>query len=127
MKNIAKCKLCKSVIESFHATDYVVCKCGEIFVDGGTSFRCGANNWENFLRVDDNGNEVLVKIEDKNNLPEINSKPTKKDLLNMLDEMIASYERFPQQAMNSPITHYDLLSALLVLSSIFKVDLKDES
>src|SRR5271166_4679007 len=57
IKNRAKCKLCKDILESFHQHDYVTCTCGEISIDGGTSYwRCAAKNWENFLRLDDNGN-----------------------------------------------------------------------
>lgn|SRR6185295_4891498 len=122
MKNRAKCKLCKSIIESFHDTDYVRCSCGEIYVDGGNAFRCGATDWDNFLRVDEKGNEIAIKVE-KN----ISSKPTKHDLLKMLDEMITSYEGLPPQAMINPITHYDFLSALLLLSSILKGSLKEDN
>ena len=128
MKNRAKCKLCKSVIESFHTTDYVSCNCGEIFVDGGSSLKCGATSWENFLRIDDLGNEILVKIEGKENLGDYQtSKPSKKDLIKTLDDMISSYENLPSQAMTSPINHYDFLSSLILLSSILKLDLKEES
>lgn len=40
----------------------------------------------------------------------------------MLDEMIKSYDRLPQGAMLAPITHSDLLSVLLLLSSLFRAD-----
>ena len=35
MRNRAKCKLCSSVIESYHRYDEVSCKCGEINISGG--------------------------------------------------------------------------------------------
>lgn len=127
MKNRAKCKLCKSEIESFHASDYVMCKCGEIFVDGGSAFKCGAKDWDNFLRVDENGNEIIITVQ-KGDIPLGKAKKLhKKELLSMLEEIIASYERLPKQAMTTPVTHYDLLSSLLVLLSIFKADLKDDN
>lgn len=131
MKNKAKCKLCKSIIESFHSTDYVLCKCGEISIDGGESLKCFAKDWNNFLRIDDQGNEIIVKVsktekESSSSYQKEAPKPNKRDLLNMFDEMIKNIESLPQQAMTLPINHYDFCSALLLLSSIFRSDLKDE-
>ena len=49
-KNAAKCRLCGDVIESKSVHDFVVCSCGEIFVDGGHEYlRRGANNFENLI------------------------------------------------------------------------------
>ncbi len=124
MKNRAKCKLCQSVIESFHGTDYVACKCGEISVDGGPEFLyCAANDWKNFLRIDEFGNEIIPTIK---NVEEIQGeKPntiTRKDKINMLHEMIKSIERLPKEAMDCAITHSDFCSALLLLYSILQED-----
>ena len=48
--NKAKCKLCKETIESTSRHDCVSCKCGEIFVDGGTEYlRRGAKSFKNFI------------------------------------------------------------------------------
>lgn len=117
MKNRAKCKLCKSIIESFHSTDYVTCSCGEISVDGGEALLCAAKEWKNFVRVDDEGNEILVKVKDTPiEIP--HEKPTKKDLLKMLTDMVENYEKLPQHAMTAPVTNYDLWAALALLSSI---------
>lgn len=122
MINRAKCRLCNSIIESYHATDLVLCKCGEISVDGGNALKCYAKDWQNFIRVDDNGNEIIVKIKNNDTKPtEIDStRPNKKELLSMLDEMIKNIENLPQVAMTNPITHYDFASALLLLSSILR-------
>ena len=81
-----------------------------------------AKRWENFLRIDDKGKEIPVRVEVKEAAVPvaIETKPTKNELLGMLDEMVKSYERLPQSAMTSPITHYDLLSVLLLVSSLFK-------
>ena len=124
MKNRAKCKLCQSIIESFHSTDYVVCNCGEIFVDGGAALGCGANEWFNFLRVDDQGNEIVVKVQEKEEIEPIpeSHKPNKKQLLDMLDEMIKNVENLPSHAMLTPINHYDYCSLMILLSSIFRSD-----
>jgi len=123
MRNRAKCKLCNSVIESFHKGDYVNCKCGEISVFGGSDeMRCSANEWANFLRVDDKGNEIVVTVKGDDKPVEAISKPNRNDLLGMLDDMAKSIEGLPQQAMSMPVTNYDLLSLLLLLSALLRAD-----
>ena len=130
MKNRAKCNLCKEVIESFHLYDFVTCKCGEISIDGGqASFKCGAKDWSNFIRIDDQGKEIPVTIEDKNSPITENKddqklvyKPTKTELINMLEEMIKNIDGLPQHAMTSPINHYDFSSLLILLLALFKDD-----
>jgi hypothetical protein len=129
MKNRAKCKLCGSIIESFHLYDYVTCKCGEIAVDGGTDYlSCAAKDFDNFLRVDDLGNEIEVKVHDSSQIDDIkiqsneSSKPNKKELLDMLKEMINNIERLPKNAMTTPITHSDFASALMLLLAILTED-----
>ncbi len=127
MRNRAKCKLCQSIIESFHRYDNVSCKCGEIAIEGGQDYlRCSAKDWKNFLRIDDEGNEIVPTIKDKeeekpNEVKSV-APPTRKELLDMLDEMIASYERLPQNARTQSPTNYDLAAALLLLSSILRSD-----
>jgi hypothetical protein len=113
--------------------DYQLCKCGEIAVDGGKDYhRVLAKDWANFLRVDDDGNEIIPSIIDKEKTDTDNShdskpeetkyKPSKKELIVMIEEMIKSYENLPQNAMTLPITHYDLLSLMLLLSALFKAE-----
>lgn len=122
MRNRAKCKLCQSIIESFHTGDHVSCKCDEISVSEGEALRCSAKNWSNFMRIDDEENEIIVTV---NEVSSDLSKPKKKDLLNMLEEMIKNIEKLPPNGMLSPINHYDFASALLLLLSIFREDCKD--
>jgi hypothetical protein len=123
MRNRAKCKKCSSIIESLHPTDLQLCKCGEISVDGGDALRCYATNWDNFLRVDDNGKEIPVVVKSKDSVEDVkqldNPPLTKADKLQALNEMIYSYEHLPQEAMMTPATNYDVLSVLLVLKSLF--------
>ena len=38
IRNSAKCRKCNDEIESTHRHDFVKCKCGEIFVDGGKAY-----------------------------------------------------------------------------------------
>lgn len=113
MRNIAKCKLCQTVIESFHSTDYVMCKCGEIAVDKGEGMWCIAKDFNNFLRVDDEGNEIVVRFME-------DVKPSKDDLLKMLQEMIISYEKLPQEAKFAPIVSADILSVLYLMQALHK-------
>lgn len=106
-----------------HATDLQECKCGEIGVDGGQSMKCMASNWENFLRVDDNDVEIPIKTSKKPyETVVVDSEPSRADLIDMLDEMVKTYEALPSNAMTSPVTHYDVLSVLLVVSALFKTD-----
>jgi hypothetical protein len=124
MKNRAKCKLCQSIIESFHSSDYVICKCGEIAVDGGSALKCSARDWKNFLRVDDEGNEIIIQIQETDNVKLLynGEKPSKKELLDMLDEMIKGIDRLPEHAKSGFINHYDFVSSLLLLSEILRAD-----
>src|ERR1700679_436667 len=115
MRNRAKCKLCNSIIESFHKYDLVECKCGEISIDGGLELlNCAAKHWENFLRIDENGKEIPIKVEDatdKNEeIPEPKAVLTRDEQIEMLDGMIKNIENLPQQAMSLPINHYDFYS-----------------
>lgn len=134
MRNRAKCKKCNSVIESFHEGDYVTCKCGEISVSGGNNLYCAAIDWNNFMRVDDKDNEIMVsvkttesqKIQESEKQLQPSSKPTKKELVDMLKTMIYNIEQLPQHAMTSPITHYDFVSALLLILSLFKSECQDD-
>lgn len=136
MRNRAKCKLCDDIIESVHHHDYITCKCGEISVDGGDHYcRCSARNWENFIRIDDEGNEVIPKIVDKLSIEEenktvsANTPEMRKVLaLDALEEMIKKIEELPQAAMVTAITHYDYYSLLLLLSALFRAnDCNEES
>lgn len=128
MRNRAKCKKCEDVIESFHRHDFVSCKCGEISVDGGQEyFRCLAKDWANFIRVDDENNEIPVKIvaeEQKKPLQTLQTEEpqslTLETRLSMLDEMIKSIERLPDYALDAPVNHYDYLAMLTLLREIFK-------
>lgn len=128
MRNRAKCKLCEEIIESKHVHDYVTCKCGEISVDGGNDYhRCRAGNWENFLRVDDEGNIVIPVIKEPvSDEPHLElvplTKPTKKEMLDMLDAMVKRIESLPAEAIYAPVTHADFTSLLLLLSAILRSD-----
>lgn len=123
MKNRAKCRLCKDILESFHRNDYVVCSCGEIGIDGGSDYlQCYAKDFDNFMRVDENGNEIMVKVVDKPDEQSVKElgKPTRKEKIEMLEAMVANIENLPNNAMILPVNHYDLYSFMLLISSILK-------
>ena len=51
-KNKAQCMKCLDIIESKYTHDFVSCKCGDIFVDGGNSYwRCQYTNENSFRRI----------------------------------------------------------------------------
>lgn len=127
MRNRAKCKLCESIIESFHRHDYVSCECGEISVDGGRDyFRASAKDWGNFLRIDDFDKEIPVKVVEqvpKEMVEDIKPKPqTRKEVLELLESTIKSLQELPPDAMTTPINHYDYVSLLFLLSALFKAE-----
>lgn len=123
MRNRAKCKLCESIIESTQRNDYVSCKCGEIAVDGGQdTFKCSARNFQNFLRIDDDGNIIVPTIIEKSvETKETPKPPTKEELLDALQEMIKKMEELPSQAMIMPVNHYDHYSLMLLLYNILRL------
>jgi len=127
MRNRAKCKLCLSIIESFLPDEIVHCKCGEIAVCDGSAMRMWPIGSANFLRIDDIGNEIVVSYVEKGAEKESddgsqhNSKPpTRGDLIGEIDNMIRTFENLPDHAKMSPITHYDFISLMLIISNILK-------
>ncbi|RPI84527.1 MAG: hypothetical protein EHM34_03480 [Nitrosopumilales archaeon] len=124
MRNRAKCKLCGEILESFALIDYVSCKCGEIAINGGDmKYETFAKDYSNFLRVDDEGNEIVVEVKELGKIKELSnevSKPSRSDLISILDEMIASYENLPPAAGLTHVTQNDLHATLLIISQIFK-------
>ncbi len=56
--NKAQCRKCKDIIESKHRHDFVACKCGEIFVDGGKDYiRRGAKDLTNIIDLSEETND----------------------------------------------------------------------
>jgi hypothetical protein len=54
--NKVRCKKCNNIIESKHHNDFKRCKCGSIFIDGGTDFQrygWGINQSEEISKLDD--------------------------------------------------------------------------
>lgn len=58
-RNAIKCKLCGDVIESKYTWDYVKCKCGKCFVDGGKEYvRYGAEDLDDVILLTEYEDEV---------------------------------------------------------------------
>lgn len=130
MRNRAKCKLCQEVIESVHIYDRVICSCKEICINGGTQeFYSSARNFCNFLRVDDNDNELEVQFDDLD--PDSSEiYPDKKEneassILKHVDHLIAELEQQNPSLMSIPMNQYDCLSILLLLQSTLKTLTQD--
>ena len=129
MKNKAKCKICNSILESFHEFDYVTCKCGEISISGGSiRLECSAKDWKNFARVDDQNNEISVKVlqqgEVNEQKDEESHEMTRDEKVEMLEVMVKNIESLPKAALSSPVNHYDLYSYLILVVSILKSESK---
>lgn len=144
----AKCRKCNNIIESKHRHDYVTCSCGAISVDGGKDyFRARFDDEANFICVDDEGNEIIPKKKEvaeptpdeltrqkaqeqweneKNHVihdlpaPPESPKPTKHEMLAILDEMIERIENLPQEARYAPVTHADQVSLMLLVTALFR-------
>ena len=66
VRSVVRCQTCQTIIESIHIHDYVVCKCGDISLDGGPFYGAtitGKNDiiedlciWKKLFKRDTNGN-----------------------------------------------------------------------
>ena len=112
MKNKAKCKLCGDIIESDNDKEWKQCTCGTLRLIG---VRATFEKIEDICFIDDDGKEVDPTYKTQ-------PKPTRTELLDMLDEMNARIEALPPNAAVSAITHYDFSALILLLSSIFRAD-----
>jgi hypothetical protein len=128
MRNRAKCKLCEEELESIHRHDWVQCKCGEIYIDGGLDYlRCGAKDWANFLRIEDDGTLTEVTyIAPEEPKEEVSSKPddeplpptiSKKEVFELLKARLEATEKIPPGA---PITHYDYQDLLALMIAVLR-------
>ena len=48
IRNRAECRKCGDIIESKHRHDWVPCKCGAIFVDGGKDYFRSGGTFDDF-------------------------------------------------------------------------------
>ena len=126
MRNRAKCKLCKSELESVAFSDVVSCECGEISIWGGLQeLKVMARDYKNFLRLDEKGNEIEVKVIDKpkeeeetvmneEKQPEL----TREQKIEMVDAMLKYYDDLPGHALLSSPTQYDMKAMFLMIRQV---------
>ncbi len=50
-RNRAQCGVCKDIVESTFRHDFVQCKCGAIFVDGGLAYIRRGGKLENIIEM----------------------------------------------------------------------------
>lgn len=110
MINRAKCKLCESIIESWLPDEIVSCKCGAIAVCDGAAMRMWPANSPNFVRVDDRGNEIVVKYvakedgHEEQQAPETeNSEVSVNEAIEALERSIEYNDNLPYHARYSPV------------------------
>lgn len=127
MKNRAKCKKCLSIIESFLPDEMIYCKCGAIAVCDGTAMRMWPLNSPDFLRIDDVGNEIKVRYEDKgaegsNDKSDENGykNPSKTELIQALEDSLTYTENTPDHEKHSFVTHVALCYYLRAVINILK-------
>lgn len=140
MRNRAKCKICKEIIESFHRHDYVTCKCGEISVNGGTDYcKASARDYANFLRVADDGTEIIPKVIEKSEkIPETGGElkvegttfdppdppdppgMSANEILEELQTMVQFVDRIPESVLYSQVTQADFYKALMLICAILR-------
>lgn len=126
MKNRAKCRLCGDVLESLFADDLISCSCDEISISGGSlKLNCYAKNFANFIRIEDDGKEIDVKLVDKpKEGEEVPVEETKEIQLSheqkveLVNNMLKYYEDLPNHALFSPVTQSDMRAVFLLIKQV---------
>ena len=123
MKNKAKCRLCGDIIESVHSDEVASCKCGAISVHGGDAMYCSVlGDWTNFIRVDDNGNEIVPTIKEKaiDESEATERLATKQDLIDALTRQYEYIDASYDVVKWAAPTTSDISAMLQIIVGIFK-------
>lgn len=133
MKNRAKCYKCKKIIESFTLHDYVYCECGEIGIAGGPyQLQTFAIDYANFMRVDDDDQEVTVTYLEKAPSNQENSEKSeaaksddtpekidkivaKEQIIEELKGLLDYIRAYPKNVYHGPCTNADLVDLCSLL------------
>lgn len=63
IRNRCQCKKCSDIIESKHRHDFVRCKCGAIFTDGGTDYvRRGYTDRNDIIELSEYENGIVIDV-----------------------------------------------------------------
>lgn len=81
-----------------------------------------ARNYDNFLRIDDLGNEIVVKVEKKPEEEMVPIQLKRKDYIQALDEAIQHFTNLPDSARFSPVNQYEMEAYLKLLLLIFQTE-----
>lgn len=83
---------------------------------------CYAKDFANLIRIDDSGEEVIPKIiqEAAGQDDDQKDTPSKEEILDMMLQMIKSFDNLPSHAMMSPVTNTDLKNVLLLVYAALK-------
>ena len=100
--------MCEYIITP-NESDVISCFCGEVTSDGPQKKIICLTSVDSYEELDGDGNLLVVR-----------NVTRREELLRMLDDMVKSYENLPESGKLSPITNYDLSSALLLLASILR-------
>lgn len=111
MKKI-KCLKCDTVVD-FPNKGMLACKCENLTLNAEERIVVCNGGETSFCAIDDEGNHILNQPKEK---------PTKQELLILLKGMRENIESLPPNAQASYITHYDLISLILLLEGLFAAD-----
>lgn len=128
LKSQAICKLCKIVVRVTPTVVFRTCSCGEIdYTAGVTGPVWNAQDVKNIAFIDDDGSEIPSTESSENTTESTQQKtrPSKKEMVEMLKTYVKSYENLPMHALMAPVTHSDLVSTLLLIVSILETDCDD--
>jgi hypothetical protein len=133
MRNRAKCKLCEDIIES-SGTEWINCSCAQIGISGGEKYYgTVAVDYTNFLRIDDDGNEIPVTYVEKEPAKQeveqaAEEEPTytltKQDKIKELESFFdhENFDKLPMHAKYGHVTEAAFQSLGLLLISILRDD-----
>jgi hypothetical protein len=64
----------------------------------------------------------IYKKKERVKMSEDQSRPTRAELIAMLDELVAGFENMPAHALVMPVTHYDHWQLMILLAQILKAE-----
>jgi hypothetical protein len=114
-----KCRLCHTIMQS-KDSDVVICRCGEITLDGIDKKIYINKDISSYMEIDESGNEITSITKPGNIVSPEKPKPTKEELLAIFDDSIKAIEALPPQALNISVSQYDLYLVMCTISAIFK-------
>lgn len=124
-----QCKICNNIIEHID-TEVIGCMCGEVLLDGEMQLIACKTNTNNFTIIGNEDESMhTISSQERDKVKEFAKKELEKTkeisrevCLDSLNEYIKCLKELPPQAMTAPVTHYDLLMVLELMSMILSFD-----